>query len=70
VTPAALAERSKIGGTMHCEPLGADRSRATFVSILDIKMIGLSGILESTGEKQTRTSWSNFMTAFEPVVRS
>jgi hypothetical protein len=69
VTPSVLADRSKISGTIHCEPLGADRCRVTFAATIDIKMIGLSGILESTGEKSTRASWKNFMTAFEAVVR-
>jgi hypothetical protein len=69
VTPSVLADRSKISGTVRCEPLGADRCRVTFAATIDIKMIGLSGIIESTGEKSTRASWTNFMTAFEPVVR-
>jgi hypothetical protein len=69
VTPSVLADRSKIGGTVHCEPLGSDRCRVTFAATIDIKMIGLSGILESTGEKSTRASWTTFMTAFDAVVR-
>ncbi len=69
VTPSVLADRSKIGGTIHCEPIGTDRCRVIFTATIDIKIIGLSGVIESTGEKSTRASWTNFMTAFEAVVR-
>ncbi len=69
VTPSVLADRSKIGGTIHCEPLGSNRCRVTFAATIDIKMIGVSGVLEATGEKSTRASWTNFMAAFEAVVR-
>ena len=69
VTPSVLADRSKISGAIHCEPLGSDRCRVTFAATIVIKMIGLSGILESTGEKSTRASWTDFMAAFEAVVR-
>ncbi len=65
VTPSVLADRSKISGTIQCEPLGADRCRVTFAATINIKVIGLSGIIESTGEKSTRASWTDFMTAFE-----
>jgi hypothetical protein len=68
VTPSVLADRSKIGGTIHCESVGASRCRVDFNATIDIKMIGLSGILEATGEKSTRASWTTFMTAFAKVI--
>jgi hypothetical protein len=70
VTPSVLAERSRIQGTIRAEPLGADRCRVVFQATIEIKLLGLGGVMESTGEKSTRASWSKFMDYCEASIQA
>jgi hypothetical protein len=62
--PSVLAERSRMEGRLLVEPLaqGAHPAgcRTKFEATLEVKMLGLGGLVESTGEKSIRTSWTKF----------
>jgi hypothetical protein len=60
-TPSVLADRSQFGGTIRVEDLGADRCRTSFEASIEVKMIGLGGVIEATGEKSMRASWTKFV---------
>jgi hypothetical protein len=60
-TPSVLADRSRIGGTVRVEDLGANRCRTTFDAAVDIKMLGLGGLIEATAEKTTTATWTKFV---------
>lgn len=55
---------AKARSPIRCEARGADRCRVTFDATVAIEVIGVGGLLESTGEKSTRRSWTNFMAGF------
>jgi hypothetical protein len=60
-TPSVLADRSHFGGTLRVEDLAADRCRTSFEASIDVKMMGLGGVIEATGEKSMRTTWTKFV---------
>jgi hypothetical protein len=59
-TPSVLADRSRMEGTLRVDGLGAGRCRTTFEATIEVKMIGLGGLVESTCEKTMRASWAKF----------
>ncbi len=62
--PSVLAERSRMEGRLLVEPLpqGAHPAgcRTKFEATIEVKMLGLGGLVESTGEKSIRASWTKF----------
>lgn len=64
--PSTLADRSRMEGRLLVEPLsqGArpEGCRTTFEATIEVKMLGLGGLVESAIEKSIRTSWTRFGT--------
>jgi hypothetical protein len=62
--PSVLAERSCMEGRLLVEPLPRaghpEGCRTKFEATIEVKMLGLGGLVESASEKSIRTSWTKF----------
>lgn len=56
-TPSMLGDKIKNEGTMRVEVLGPKRIRRVAEVVLEVKVFGVGGMLESTLEKTIRDSW-------------
>jgi Protein of unknown function (DUF2505) len=60
LTPSALADRVKQEGTVRVESVGdGSKVRRTAELMIDAKVFGLGGIIESSAEKQLREGWDS-----------
>ena len=57
MTPSTLAEKLKNEGTMRIEPIGEDRVRRIADIVVEAKIFGIGGLMESTTEKELRNGW-------------
>ena len=57
LTPSALADKLRNEGTLRCEPVGDRRCRRIVELVMEAKVFGLGGLLESSTEKQMREGW-------------
>jgi hypothetical protein len=59
LTPTTLAEKIKQEGSLKIEPIGDDKVRRVVEMLIEAKVFGLGGILESTAEKSLREGWED-----------
>jgi len=52
-----LTERILIGGEVSIEPLGADRCTRISKMWVEVKMLGVGGMIEKAAEKNMRDGW-------------
>lgn len=57
MTPSALADKLRNEGTMRIEPIGDSKVRRIADIVIEAKIFGVGGLLESTSEKQLREGW-------------
>ncbi len=58
--PSVLADRSRMAGRLLVEALGANRCRTRFEATIEVKLLGIGGLIESTGERSLRATWARF----------
>jgi hypothetical protein len=58
-TPSTLAEKLRNEGTMRVEPIGDKRCRRLADIVLEAKIFGLGGLVESSAEKSLREGWDH-----------
>ncbi len=59
MTPSVLAEKLRQEGTLRVEPAGEGKVRRVAEMIIEAKIFGVGGLLESTAEKQLRAGWDD-----------
>lgn len=57
MTPSTLADKLRQEGTMRVEKAGEGRVRRVAELLIEAKIFGVGGLLESTTEKQLREGW-------------
>lgn len=57
MTPSALADKLRNEGTMRVEAIGDAKVRRIADIVIEAKIFGVGGLLESTSEKQLREGW-------------
>lgn len=57
ITPSTLADKMRYEGTVRLEKLGEDRVRRLVDIVIEAKIFGVGGLLESTAEKSMRDGW-------------
>lgn len=55
--PSVLADKLRQEGTLRVEPVGEGRVRRVADLVIEAKIFGIGGLLESTAEKQLREGW-------------
>jgi hypothetical protein len=58
--PSVMADRSRMEGRLLVEALGADRCQTRFEATIEVKLLGIGGLVESGCEKSMRTTWTRF----------
>ncbi|MBK6513695.1 MAG: DUF2505 family protein [Polyangiaceae bacterium] len=59
LTPSTLADKIRQEGQLRIEVLGDNKVRRNVEMVIEAKVFGLGGILESTAEKQLRDGWED-----------
>ncbi|NUP10320.1 MAG: DUF2505 family protein [Polyangiaceae bacterium] len=62
LTPSTLAEKMRQEGSLRIEPIGDNKVRRHVEMLIEAKVFGVGGILESTAEKQLRDGWNDSAT--------
>jgi hypothetical protein len=57
LTPSALADKMRNEGVLRVEPVGDDKVRRVAELIIEAKVFGVGGLIESSAEKQLREGW-------------
>jgi hypothetical protein len=57
MTPSTLAEKLRNEGSMRIEKIGEDRVRRIADIVVEAKIFGIGGLMESTTEKELRNGW-------------
>jgi hypothetical protein len=57
MTPSTLAEKMRNEGSVRVEALGDDRVRRVAEIVVEAKIFGIGGMIESSAEKQLREGW-------------
>jgi hypothetical protein len=57
MTPSVQPEKIRNEGTMRVEKLGATRVRRVADIVIEAKIFGIGGLIESSAEKQLREGW-------------
>ncbi len=57
LTPTTMADKIKQEGTMRISPAGDGKVKRTVELLIEAKVFGIGGLLESTTEKQLRDGW-------------
>lgn len=57
MTPSTLADKLRNEGTMRIEAIGENRVRRIAEIIVEAKIFGIGGLMESTTEKELRNGW-------------
>lgn len=55
--PSALADKMRNEGTLRISPIGDSRVRRVADLIIEAKVFGVGGLIESSAEKQLREGW-------------
>ena len=55
--PSVLADKMRHEGLMRLEPIGDDRVRRVAEIMIEAKIFGLGGLVESSTEKELRQGW-------------
>jgi hypothetical protein len=58
-TPSTLAEKIRNEGSMRIEKIGDNRVKRVTEIVIEAKVFGLGGLIESTAEKQLRKGWED-----------
>ncbi|MDI3282984.1 DUF2505 domain-containing protein [Polyangium sp. 15x6] len=58
MTPSTLADKLRNEGTMRIEPIGDNKVRRIADLIIEAKVFGVGGLIESSAEKQLREGWN------------
>ncbi len=59
LTPTVMAEKIKQEGSLKIEAIGDDKVRRSVEMLIEAKVFGIGGMLESTAEKQLKDGWEN-----------
>jgi hypothetical protein len=59
MTPSTLADKLRQEGTLKIEPIGDNKVRRVAEMIMEAKVFGIGGMLESAAEKTLREGWDN-----------
>lgn len=57
IIPSTLADKMRHEGTVRLEKLGEDKVRRLVDIVIEAKVFGVGGLLESTAEKSMRDGW-------------
>lgn len=57
MTPSTMADKLRQEGTMRIEPVGDNKVRRIAELVIEAKIFGLGGLIESSTEKQLREGW-------------
>lgn len=55
--PSTMADKLRNEGTMRIEPIGDTKIRRIAELVLEAKVFGIGGLIESSSEKQLREGW-------------
>jgi hypothetical protein len=55
--PSVLADKMRHEGVLRVEPIGSDRVRRVAEIVIEVKIFGLGGLVESATEKELRQGW-------------
>jgi uncharacterized protein DUF2505 len=58
-TPSTLADKLKNEGSVRIEALGTDKLKRITELLIEAKVFGLGGLIESSTEKQMRQGWDD-----------
>ena len=59
MTPSALADKMRNEGSLRVEPIGDDKVRRIADILIEAKIFGIGGLVESSAEKQLREGWDD-----------
>jgi hypothetical protein len=57
MTPSAMADKVRQEGTLRVEPAGEGKVRRVADLLIEAKVFGVGGLIESSAEKQLRQGW-------------
>ncbi len=57
LTPSTLADKMRNEGSVRVEAIGDDKVRRVADLLIEAKVFGLGGLIESSAEKQLREGW-------------
>jgi hypothetical protein len=57
LTPSAMADKIRQEGTLRIQPAGEGKIRRMVELVIEAKIFGIGGMVESTTEKQLRDGW-------------
>jgi hypothetical protein len=57
MTPSTMAEKLRNEGTMRIEEIGGDKVRRIADLVMEAKVFGIGGLIESSAEKELRNGW-------------
>ncbi|MCY1061694.1 DUF2505 domain-containing protein [Nannocystis sp. SCPEA4] len=57
VTPSSMADKVRNEGSLRIEPIGDNKVRRIADIVIEAKVFGVGGMIESTLEKQLREGW-------------
>jgi hypothetical protein len=71
VQPAGVSGKPKVAthGTIRVEPAPDGKCRRTDEVVIEARIFGLGGIIESTVEKELRSSWAKELPFFEQWLK-
>ncbi len=59
LTPSTMADRIKQEGQVRVDAVGDNKVRRTAELMIEAKVFGLGGMIESNAEKQLREGWDS-----------
>jgi hypothetical protein len=57
LTPSSLADKMRNEGSVRIEPVGTNKVRRVAEMLIEAKVFGVGGLIESSAEKQLREGW-------------
>lgn len=62
LTPTVMSDKLRQEGSLRIEPIGDSKVRRTVEMVVEAKVFGIGGMLESTAEKQLKDGWEDSAT--------
>ncbi len=62
MTPSTMPDKLHTSGTVRVEPIGDDKVRRIAEMVVEAKIFGVGGLIESSAEKQLRDGWDKSAT--------
>ncbi len=59
MTPSTMADKMRNEGTLRIERIGDDKVRRIADIVIEAKIFGIGGLIESSAEKQLRDGWND-----------